>query len=255
MTSATHLVLIPSYNSGALLEATIMAARAVWSPVWVVIDGSTDGSDERAKVLAAKDPGLLVMVLAENAGKGAALLHGMRRAQAAGFRHVLTMDGDGQHPADLIPMFMGAATQQDQMVLGCPVFDESAPAIRVQGRKISNWFINAETVGAGIGDALFGFRVYPIEPLVAIMESHRWMRRFDFDTEAVVRLAWAGVKPLNIDAPVRYIDRAEGGVSHFRYGRDNFLLIGMHSAAGAGVSRAAAELALAESAGADKLRD
>ncbi len=229
MTSVTHLVLIPSYNSGTLLQETIKAARAVWSPVWVVIDGSDDGSDERAKMLAAEDPGLLVMVLSENAGKGAALLHGMRRAQAAGFTHVLTMDGDAQHPADLIPVFMGAATRPDQMVLGRPVFDASAPAIRVQGRKISNWFINAETMGAGIGDALFGFRVYPINPLVAIMESHRWMRRFDFDTEAVVRLAWAGVEPLNIDAPVRYIDRADGGISHFRYGRDNFLLIGMHT--------------------------
>ncbi len=228
MTSATHLVLIPSYNSGALLEETVAAARAVWSPVWVVIDGSDDGTAERAKELAAADPGLEVMVLDENRGKGAALLHGMIRAKAAGFTHVLTMDGDAQHPAALIPKFMAAAKRSDLMVLGRPVFDASAPNIRVQGRKISNWFINIETLNAGIGDALFGFRVYPIDPLVDIMTSHRWMRRFDFDTEAVVRLAWSGVSPVNIDAPVRYIDRADGGVSHFRYGRDNVLLIGMH---------------------------
>lgn len=229
MTSTTHLVLIPSYNSGALLFETIKAARAVWSPVWVVIDGSTDGTAEEALKLAGDDPDLLVMVLEKNQGKGAALLFGMKRAQAEGFTHVLTMDGDAQHPAQLIPDFMAEATRQDIMILGRPIFDAKAPNIRVQGRKISNWFINVETMGVGIGDALFGFRVYPIKPLVEIMENHQWMRRFDFDTEAVVRLAWSGISPVNVDAPVRYLDQAEGGISHFRYGRDNCLLIWMHT--------------------------
>ena len=169
------------------------------------------------------------MVLEENSGKGAALFHGMVRAREAGFTHVLTMDGDGQHPADMIPQFMAAAQRPDQMVLGKPIFDASAPNIRVQGRKISNWFINLETMNAGISDALFGFRVYPLDALTEIMERHRWMRRFDFDTEAVVRLAWAGVEPMNIDAPCRYIDQADGGVSHFQYGRDNCLLVWMHT--------------------------
>jgi hypothetical protein len=71
--------------------------------------------------------------------------------------------------------------------------------------------------------------VYPVVPLLAVMERHRWMRRFDFDTEAVVRLAWRGVKPINLDAPVKYLRPDEGGVSHFRYGRDNALLTWMHT--------------------------
>ena len=81
----------------------------------------------------------------------------------------------------------------------------------------------------GIGDSLFGFRVYPVAALVAVMKFQPWMRRFDFDTEAVVRLAWRGVKPINRDAPVRYLRPEEGGVSHFRYGRDNLLLTWMHA--------------------------
>jgi len=55
------------------------------------------------------------------------------------------------------------------------------------------------------------------------------MRRFDFDTEAVVRLAWRGVVPINLAAPVKYLSVDEGGVSHFRYGRDNVLLTWMHT--------------------------
>jgi hypothetical protein len=114
------------------------------------------------------------------------------------------------------------------MVLGRPLFDASAPLLRVRGRRISNAWTNLETLGAGIADSLYGFRVYPIAPLVDVMRAQRWMRRFDFDTEAVVRLAWRGVRPINVDAPVRYLGADEGGVSHFRYGRDNELLTWMH---------------------------
>jgi glycosyltransferase involved in cell wall biosynthesis len=228
--SRTHLVLIPSYNTGERLFSTVAAARAQWNPVWVVIDGSTDGTGERLQALAQSDPGLRVSILPTNQGKGAAVLHGLRAARKAGFTHVLTMDSDGQHPADLIPAFMKASRDRPEtMVLGRPVFDASAPLLRVRGRRISNGWTQLETLFAGIGDSLYGFRVYPLAQLLAVMEAQPWMRRFDFDTEAVVRLAWRGVKPVNIDAPVKYLTAEEGGVSHFRYGRDNVLLTWMHT--------------------------
>ncbi len=227
--STTHVVLIPSYNPGPSVYDTVRGARAVWCPVWVVVDGSTDGTAEGLARMAADDPGLRVLVLPDNRGKGAAVLHGLEAAQAAGFTHALTMDSDGQHPAPLIPTFM-AASQRDTraLVLGKPVFDASAPMIRVRGRRISNFWANLETGFAGIGDSLYGFRVYPIADLVAVMRASPWMRRFDFDPEASVRLVWRGLRPVNIDAPVKYFDADEGGVSHFRYGRDNVLLTGMH---------------------------
>ena len=228
--STTHLLLIPSYNTGARLVQTVREARAQWAPVWVVVDGSTDGSATAVQAMAASDPGLRVIVLPVNQGKGAAVLHGLREARAAGFTHALTMDSDGQHPADLIAPFMQASLQRPEtMVLGRPVFDASAPLLRVRGRKVSNGWTNLETLGAGVGDSLYGFRVYPISDLIAVMARQPWMRRFDFDTEAVVRMVWHGVKPVNIDAPVKYLSAAEGGVSHFRYGRDNVLLTWMHT--------------------------
>ena len=116
------------------------------------------------------------------------------------------------------------------MILGDPILDSSAPVIRVQGRKLSNFWANVETPGVGrIGDSLFGFRVYPIADLVAVMRWQPWMRRFDFDPEAVVRLAWRGVQPINVPAPVRYFRAEEGGVTHFNYLRDNILLTWMHA--------------------------
>ena len=227
--SSTHVVVIPSYDTGPLVYSTVAAARAAWSPVWVVVDGSRDGTAEGLLAMAAGDAGLRVDVLAKNSGKGAAVLHALEAALAQGFTHALTMDADGQHPADRIAALMAESTAHpDAMILGRPVFDESAPLLRVRGRRISNAWTNLETLGAGIADSLYGFRVYPIAPLVDIMHRQPWMRRFDFDTEAVVRLAWRGVRPINVDAPVRYLRADEGGVSHFRYGRDNALLTWMH---------------------------
>jgi glycosyltransferase involved in cell wall biosynthesis len=228
--SSTHLVLIPSYNPGAKVYDTVRAACAQWAPVWVVVDGSTDGSADRLRAMAADDPGLRVIVLPENRGKGAAVLEGISQAAASGFTHALTMDSDGQHPADLIADFMRVSqAKPEAMVLGMPVFDADAPRLRVNGRKLSNAWANLETLWAGIGDSLYGFRIYPIAPLMRIMASHKWMRRFDFDPEAVVRLCWAGVTPINVPAPVRYFRADQGGVSHFNYLRDNILLTWMHA--------------------------
>jgi len=227
--SSTHLVLIPSYNPGRLVLETVRGARAQWNPVWVVVDGSTDGSAETLADMAQQDPGLRVLRLPRNCGKGAAVLHGARIALAEGFTHALTMDSDGQHPPQCIGAFMAASmARPEALILGEPHFGADAPLLRVRGRRLSNWWANLETLWAGIHDSLFGFRVYPLAALVEVMRRGRWMRRFDFDPEAAVRLCWEGVTPLNLPAPVRYLRPDEGGVSHFHYGRDNVLLTWMH---------------------------
>jgi glycosyltransferase involved in cell wall biosynthesis len=232
--SRSRLVVIPSYDSGEHLPRTVRSALAVWQPVWVVIDGSTDGSARLLDpmldpTLDTFEPGLKVIELPVNSGKGAAVLAGITAAMHQGYTHVLTMDADEQHPAESIPSFMAASEAAPRaMILGRPIFDDTVPLVRLRGRRISNWLANREIFDAHIGDSLFGFRVYPIAPLVQIMLGQRGMRRFDFDPEAVVRLCWHGVNPINLDAPVRYFSREEGGVSHFNYLRDNILLAGMH---------------------------
>lgn len=228
--STTHVVLIPCYNPGAKVLQTVRSIRAQWSPVWVVVDGSTDESTALLQAEAAQDPGLQVFVQPSNGGKGSAVLHGITEALNRGFTHALAMDADGQHPAELIATFMARSiAQPSAMILGKPVFDASAPALRVNGRKVSNNWANLETLGAGVGDSLYGFRVYPLRPLQKVMQGSRWMRRFDFDPEVAVRLCWDGVRPINIDAPVKYFSPEEGGVSHFKYLRDNVLLTWMHT--------------------------
>jgi glycosyltransferase involved in cell wall biosynthesis len=230
MADVRPLILIPSYNTGRILLKTVNAALALETPVWVVIDGSTDGSPDLIRHLeSAAHSSFRILRLPVNSGKGAAVLHGLREAVSAGFTHLLTMDADGQHPPDKIGGFLAlSAAHPEAAVFGRPIFDASAPALRVNGRKISNFWASLETLGWGVDDSLFGMRLYPAQPLLEVMESTRHARRFDFDPEVAVRLAWRGVPIINLPTPVCYPGKEEGGVSQFRYLRDNILLTWMH---------------------------
>lgn len=224
------LVLIPSYNTGRILPKTVADVLKHWPDVWVVMDGSTDGSTALLAPLQAANAGLRVIELAQNAGKGSAVLHGTRLAHEAGFTHVLTMDADGQHPTDDIPRFVELAQKYPGAVMmGTPVFGPEAPQLRVQGRKISNMWANLETLNWGIPDTLFGMRLYPIPLLLRAFRGTIWARRFDYDTEIAVRLAWQGAPMLRVPTTVRYLTQEEGGVSQFRYFRDNSVLTWMHA--------------------------
>ncbi|MBE2214717.1 MAG: glycosyltransferase family 2 protein [Opitutaceae bacterium] len=226
----THLVLVPSYNSGRLLLETVRAALAQWRPVWVVIDGSVDGSERAVLELARTEAHLRVIIRPRNGGKGAAVLTGAQAALAAGFTHALVMDADGQHPADRIAAFMRASLESPRaLVLGRPVFGPEAPLVRLQGRKLSVGLVRWEILGPGIDDPLFGFRVYPLMALVAAMLRTRGARHYDFDPEMAVRLVWAGVPTINLPAACRYRAAEEGGISHFHYVRDNVRMVWLHA--------------------------
>lgn len=200
----------------------------MWEHVWVCVDGSTDGSDIRAEESAPEGTRFLRMV--RNLGKGGAFLESLRLADREAFTHVLLMDSDGQHPAAMIPRFMELSQKHPAAcICGVPKFGPDAPFERVKGRFAGNFFATLETLGTGPEDSLFGFRLYPVEPALRVMESIRSGRRFDFDTVLAVRLAWEGVPFINVSTPVSYPSREEGGVSHFRYLRDNLVLAAAHA--------------------------
>jgi len=202
----------------------------VWRPIVVVIDGSTDGSEFPLASLSQREPELHILKFEKNQGKGAAVLYALDFADKKGWGYAVVFDSDGQHEAADIPKFIAASRlHPNAMVLGVPIFGPDAPAIRIAGHFIGNWWANLETLWGGIQDSLFGFRVYPVSESLRILRSIGMGRRFDFDTQLVVRLYWEGVRPLNIPTPVRYRAKESGGVSHFRYVRDNLLLTFVHA--------------------------
>ena len=227
---STHLVLIPSYNSGPRLLSTVREVLRTGYPVWVVVDGSTDQSFAAVLELTPTEPNLKVLFRETNGGKGAAVLTGAVAAQKAGFTHALVMDSDGQHPVDHIELFMQASRgRTDVLILGLPVFGPEVPKERLHGRKLSVGLVKFETCGGGVDDPLFGFRVYPLAPLIEAMRRMVFGRGFDFDPEVAVKMFWAGVPTVNLPAPCRYLSKADGGVSHFRYLRDNVKMIWLHT--------------------------
>lgn len=223
-------VLIPSYNSGPLLARTVRAVLAVWRPVLVVNDGSTDGSGEAVAALALREAGLHVIEQPRNSGKGAAVQAGWSYLAKRGFTHAAVFDADDQHDASDIPRFMGAsAARPDALIMGVPIFGADAPRIRRLGHCIADFWARLETPGANLGGSLFGFRVYPLRPSLDIMRGSRLGRGFDFDTLLAVRLGQTGTPVISLATPVRYQIPSVERISHFRYLRDNLLLIRTHA--------------------------
>lgn len=220
---------MPSYNSGEKLGQTVRECLARHRPVVVISDGSTDGSERGLEGIEGKGKDWFLLEHGENRGKGASVLSGLEWAEARGYEMAVVVDADGQHPAGEIPEFFSIGERwPGVMVLGVPIFGEDAPMERVYGRRVGNWWTQVATLWGGVEDSLFGFRLYPVREALRVMRSVRTARRYDFDTELVVRLYWAGVRPMNRRVPVYYPEREAGGVSHFHYVRDNWLLARMH---------------------------
>ncbi|MGA1122954.1 MAG: glycosyltransferase family 2 protein [Chthoniobacterales bacterium] len=219
-------VVIPSYNNGPRLEQTVREVLAVWQPVVVVIDGSTDGSNIAIVHLAAQEPGLHVLAQPHNTGKGAAVFAAFNYAVDRGWTNAVVFDADGQHDAADIPKFMEAAGENPTaLVLGQPQYGDDAPLWHIIGHGVANRLARLETLRPGLGDSLFGLRLYPMLAMIKALRRIRGGRRFDFETQAVVRMVWLGVPTMKLPATVRY---PKNRVRHFRYLRDNLLLCRVH---------------------------
>ncbi len=216
---------IPTYDNPATIARVVDAVRAHVQTIIVVDDGS--GAAGAAEVARLGTAALAMTVrLPHNLGKGAAVKTGLRMAKRLRFTHALQIDADGQHDTRDVPRFLAAASAApESLVLGRPVFDGSAPRLRLVSRKISQFFTDLETGGRVIHDDMCGFRVYPLGRLGNLDMTGN---RMDFDIEVAVRLVWRGVPVVNLPTPVRYLSPDQGGVSHYRVSRDTLRIIWMH---------------------------
>jgi predicted LPLAT superfamily acyltransferase len=197
--------------------------RARDLPVIVVDDGS---DAETARVLDAL-PGIELFRLEKNSGKGAAVARGLREAARRGYTHALQVDADGQHDLDDAPRFLERGrARPEAVVCGEPIYDASAPKSRLYGRLITRFWVWIETGGRARGDAMCGFRLYPVAPTVALLERMRLAAGMSFDIEILVRLVWEGLPVEGLATRVIY---PRDGVSHFRLLRDNARISGTHA--------------------------
>jgi glycosyltransferase involved in cell wall biosynthesis len=209
-------VIIPTYNNGSVLAGVIEKTLSQGFHVIVVNDGSTDGT---AEILSSYGSRLTTVSYPVNRGKGFALQQGFAKAYEAGFSYAVTLDSDGQHNPENIALFVEKLNETGESVIigNRNLVAGDIPVRNTFGKRFSNFWFWIET-WKKCRDTQSGFRLYPLERMV---KKHFHTRRFEFETESLVRLAWDNIPVKEIDIPVVYFPKGER-VSHFRPGIDFF---------------------------------
>ena len=206
-------LLIPIYQHGATIRGVIRSLAEFGLPCFVVDDGSDAATRAVLDAIERDFAWVEVEHHATNRGKGVVLRRGYRLAASRGFTHVVQLDADAQHEAADVARFLEAAHRfPDSAILGRPLFDQSAPASRVYGRRLSQVLVWLATLSRGVRDPLCGFRCIPLAPTLALMERIAMGDHMEYEPELAVRLVWEGVPVVNVDTRVRYYP---DGISHF----------------------------------------
>ena len=228
MKSKTCL-LIPNYNHGREIVAVVESLAEHGLPCLVVDDGSAESTRDALESLTRRHSFLDVHYRERNGGRGAALKSGYRLAAAHGYTHAIQLDADGQHCAADVPQFVEAITRNPgALVLGAPVFDESAPKARLYGRQLSRVTVWVATLSFAVEDPLCGFRGIPLAETVALLDEVELGDHMEFDPELVLRLFWRGVPIRSVETRVVY---DPCGLSHFDMLLDNARLSWLYTRA------------------------
>ena len=217
-------VIIPVYNHGGTLEKVIdeVLETLPEATVFVINDGSTDSTADVLRKLELQYPAgpngaLRVLHHRRNRGKGAALLTGFAAARNAGCTHAITIDSDGQHRvADIFRLMRMGRLFPDDLIIGDRQMDfADVPARSKRGRDMSRFWMLLQT-GQDVPDTQCGLRIYPLRHTLTL--THLF-HRFDFETETLVRHAWAGLKVRSAPITCIYFT-ADNRITHFRPVRD-----------------------------------
>jgi glycosyltransferase involved in cell wall biosynthesis len=219
---------VPHFDHVDQFKVLLPRLSAQGLPLIIVDDASpAESYKELQRLVDAHAAESILVRHAENLGKGGAVMTGLKTALEAGYTHALQIDADGQHDVEDVARFHDAARKYpDRIICGQPVFDETISRLRYYARYITLSLSWAESLSMEIRDALCGFRVYPLEPVVALFEKSKPGKRMAFDPEILVRAVWAGIDLKFIPVNVQY---PQGGKSHFHYVRDNIEISWMHT--------------------------
>lgn len=202
-------LLIPVYNHAAGVVSVIERALALDLPVWVVDDGSTDGTAAGL----ARAGGIMVLRHERNRGKGAAILTGFA-AMAGRADWAVTLDADGQHdPADVPGLIRAIPAGERPIVIGRRegMVGDDVPWTSRFGRKFSNFWVRTAG-GPVLSDTQSGMRIYPLPEAMRLGVR---AKRFQFEVEILVRARWQGIPIMEAPVNVSYAPGMKR-ISHFR---------------------------------------
>ncbi len=212
-------IIIPVYNHEAPLTRIVERLQSRDIPCILVDDGSRESCAAVMRGLAARHPLVRYIRSDVNRGKGSAVKAGLLEAKRRNFSHALQIDADGQHDLGDLDKFLEAAkAHPDAVIAGQPIFDASIPKGRYYARYLTHVWVWINTLSFCIRDAMCGYRVYPVDACIDLIQTTPLGDRMDFDVEILIRLYWQGVPIIPLPTRVGY---PEDGVSHFRLWEDN----------------------------------
>jgi glycosyltransferase involved in cell wall biosynthesis len=189
-------VLIPAFNEAPHIAKVVEGARQHVAEVVVIDDGSSDGTAEIARAAGA-----ICLQLPRNCGKASALRAGIAFARDHNFTHVITLDGDGQHLPEDIPVILRVAEETGaDLVIGARFFDR---AVMPRSRYFSNTVgsrLASALVGCEIRDSQSGFRLFRLDKLGG---ARLRSRCYELEMEILIKMARSGCTIAH--APVRMI--------------------------------------------------
>ena len=219
------VIIVPCFNHAEAFSGIADKLAYFEKPVIVVDDGSNQQQSKKIKDICSKHK-FIYLRNEQNGGKGAAMLTGFSFAIENGFSHALQIDADGQHDIRDIPLFFKIAHNHPKdLIIGNPVYDESAPRARLIGRKITNFWVMVETFNKNMPDTMCGFRVYPLKSIEPILKTIKF-KRMGFDIEIIVKAFRNGIKLISLPTKVIY---PKNGTSNFHTFRDNFYISLLHT--------------------------
>lgn len=221
-------ILIPHYDHLDQFRVLLPQLTATELPL-IVVDDASHGKvyESLESLLTHAAPGTRLVRHSRNRGKGGAVMTGLRTARQLGFTHAIQIDADGQHDVDSLPDLIREAKRHPAaLVCGEPQFDRSISGFRKHARKITHVFCRIEAMSQDIVDAMCGFRCYPVEQVVDVINRSSLAERMGFDPEILVRASWAGIEIRYVPVRVTY---PEDGKSHFHYLGDNLEISWTHT--------------------------
>jgi len=174
-------LVIPVFNEAGVIEqfherisAVLDGCPAIFR-IYYVDDGSTDGTTDLLKVIADSDPRVSPLILSRNFGHQSALTAGLDESHGD---FVISLDGDGQHPPEMIPQMIALYEQGYDIVQAQRIADDSASAFK---RFTSSSFytlingISGTYIAPGAAD-FRGMSRQAVDALKAMPEYHRFLR-------------------------------------------------------------------------------
>ncbi|GFM86535.1 glycosyl transferase [Pseudomonas cichorii] len=217
---------IPVFDHELAVPDVVKALRAAGLPCVLVDDASSPSCAAVLQSLAENDQVFLVS-LSVNQGKGGAVMAGLREASRLGFSHALQVDADGQHDLSDVAVFLdNSRLHPEAIICGYPEYDASVPKGRLYARYLTHVWVWINSLSLQIRDSMCGFRVYPLPPVLKLIDSVQVGKRMDFDPEILVRLSWRKQPMYWLPTRVHY---PQDGLSHFRLFHDNALISKMHT--------------------------